>query len=379
MGKGKVCKTLLLKLSAFLQKKKKKKKQLKQLLNSWVARQRLRAIWEQDWVACRWCWDSRMVGGQALLSFRPWLSPPGPPLRPPPGPEGDPWVWELSQCCSMAQLEWSEWNQILNLLPESRIFFFSAFNLATPHVSGILVSWPRINPVPPTWSLNHWTAREIPRKWDLILPFHLGSSTETSAEWVRVPQMPQQMGSPAPVGTELVPIGRGTVACVCVWSGQGATVCVFCRDAPSWVSASVPLPCSLLVLGRGEPELPLPLQRPSPGSLSESISECRWQHRPPCTPTRVQTAVGCALASVLQHYRVLGWLQSKVLFTLLTSMRTYYPLSFSAAWNEHQSSGNTATVHTFQNSTQGLTRESPCFTRLPFRSPGLLENKLFLF
>ena len=35
-----------------------------------------------------------------------------------------------------------------------------------------LVPWPGIKPMPPAlevWSLNHWTSREIPMYWALIL------------------------------------------------------------------------------------------------------------------------------------------------------------------------------------------------------------------
>lgn len=68
------------------------------------------------------------------------------------------------------------------------------------------------------------------------------------------------------------------------------------------------------------------LQRSLPGSVSESPGA-------PGSPglVRVQSAVSRASISVLSSYRVLRRFQSKVLFTLLTSMRTYYPLSFSAA------------------------------------------------
>ena len=79
---------------------------------------------------------------------------------------------------------------------------------------------------------------------------------------MRVPQM----DSPAPMGTELVPVRRGPqLVCVSGPMGRGTSVCALQR------CASVPWPCSLLALGRGEPELPLPPQRPTPGSL--------WVHK----------------------------------------------------------------------------------------------------
>lgn len=77
MGKGKVCKTLLLKLSAFLQKRKKKAVE-RVLLDSRAARQRLRAIWKQDRVPVVGAGAAGWSAGR-LCSLRPWLSPPGLP------------------------------------------------------------------------------------------------------------------------------------------------------------------------------------------------------------------------------------------------------------------------------------------------------------
>lgn len=93
--------------------------------------------------------------------------------------------------------------------------------------------------------------------------------------------------------------------------------------------AGPPFPPFALQLVIGEPEAPAPLlllQRSLSGSVSESPGA-------PGSPglVRVQSAVSRASVSVLSSYRVLRRFQSKVLFTLLTSMRTYYPLSFSAA------------------------------------------------
>lgn len=71
--------------------------------------------------------------------------------------------------------------------------------------------------------------------------------------------MPQQMGSPAPVGTELVPIGRGTIACVCVWShGQGGrSVCVLQRCA-ILSKCQCPLALQLACPGAGGARAPPP-------------------------------------------------------------------------------------------------------------------------
>lgn len=171
------------------------------------------------------------------------------------------------------------------------------------------------------------------------------------------------------------PPGGDHSLCVCLGPWGGGPQCVCSAE-----TCQCPLALQPACPGVGGARAPPPAtETPAWLPLSPWVSAGgnTASHAP--QPGRVQTAVSCALVSVLQHYRVLGWFQSKVLFTLLTSMRTYYPLSFSAAWTERQSSGNTATVHTFQNPTQGLVREWPCFTRLPFRSPGLLENKLFLF
>ena len=44
-------------------------------------------------------------------------------------------------------------------------FFIAAWGLSCPIACGILVFWPRIEPALPAleaWSLNHWTAKEVP-------------------------------------------------------------------------------------------------------------------------------------------------------------------------------------------------------------------------
>ena len=49
-----------------------------------------------------------------------------------------------------------------------------------------LVPWPGINPVPPVveaWNLSHWTAREVPDKFDLVsykLQLRALSNTKTN-------------------------------------------------------------------------------------------------------------------------------------------------------------------------------------------------------
>ena len=61
-----------------------------------------------------------MPAGGAGTAGRAAAAPPG---LPQPAAAGD-CVWS-SQRCSMGSTEWSEGSQILNLLPESRVFFSS--------------------------------------------------------------------------------------------------------------------------------------------------------------------------------------------------------------------------------------------------------------
>ena len=62
-------------------------------------------------------------------------------------------------------------------LPGKSLFLFSYLYIYFwPHCTacGILVSWPRIEPVIPAlgvWSLNHWTTREVPRSHLFICAF----------------------------------------------------------------------------------------------------------------------------------------------------------------------------------------------------------------
>ena len=53
-------------------------------------------------------------------------------------------------------------------------FFFQFFGCAMWHV-GIIVPQPGIEPMPPAveaWSLNHWTAREVPKFFYFLIPFN---------------------------------------------------------------------------------------------------------------------------------------------------------------------------------------------------------------
>ena len=63
-------------------------------------------------------------------------------------------------------MERAAWSSSKEQNSEASLLDFFFFFLATLcPACGILVPWPGIEPVPPAvkaWSLNHWTAREVP-------------------------------------------------------------------------------------------------------------------------------------------------------------------------------------------------------------------------
>ena len=70
--------------------------------------------------------------------------------------------WWVCETCSHMILQ----TTVAKMRKKASLFYFTLFYFWPYHVAcKILVPWPGIEPMPPaveTWSLNHWTAREVP-------------------------------------------------------------------------------------------------------------------------------------------------------------------------------------------------------------------------